>query len=700
MERHVVIVGAGLAGSLLAVFLARQGFRVSVYERRPDPRQQGYAGGRSINLALSIRGIDALRAAGLADRILSAEAIPMRGRMIHPPSPATALVFQPYSSNPDDAINSVSRAGLNLALINAAAELPNVSIFFEHPCLDAELEAPAAIFARPGGSTLRITADLIVATDGAYSAVRQRMLKNDRFEYSQSYLKHGYKELHIPPAAELGLSSAAHDGFALAPHALHIWPRGSAMMIALPNRDKSFTCTLFWPLRDETAEGHGLENLRTDDQVASFFARHYPDAAKMMPTLTNDYRANPNGSLVTVRCWPWQMHGNVCLLGDAAHAIVPFYGQGMNCAFEDCKALSTCLAEAGGPAADAAALASALDRYQHLRKPNADAIADMALDNFIEMRDKVGRPTFLHKKRVEQLLHKEFPDRCQPQYNLVSFSTTPYAEAQSRGAALDAICEAVVAQLPLEHARHLEADDFDQRVLNIARPLLGLGHPGPTSDQPLSRLIDISPSIDDSTSVWPGDTPFRRNVSLDMARGDHLTLSSITTTVHLGAHADGFNHYGNPAPGVGQLGLHHFIGKARVLEINIARGGRIRPGNVAGGKAALDAIGSASERIVLLRTNTFAGFTRWNNDFAALAVEFVDALAARGIVTIGIDTPSVDLFDSKTMEAHHAVLRHSIAILEGLDLAHVAPGIYTLMAAPLRLAEADGSPVRAVLLPE
>jgi len=700
MERHVVIVGAGLAGSLLAVFLARQGFRVSVYERRADPRQKGYAGGRSINLALSIRGIDALRAAGLAERIMTTEAIPMRGRMIHPPAPGTGLVFQPYSSNPDDAINSVSRGGLNLALIHAAAELPNVTMYFDHPCLDAELEAPAALFSRPDGSTVRVTADLIVATDGAYSAIRQRMLKNDRFEYSQTYLKHGYKELHIPSAAEVGLSATAHDGYALAPHALHIWPRGSAMMIALPNRDKSFTCTLFWPLRDESADGHGLENLATDEQVASFFARHYPDAAKMMPTLTSDYRANPNGSLVTVRCWPWQMHGKVCLMGDAAHAIVPFYGQGMNCAFEDCKALSTCLAEAGGPAADAASLASALDRYQHLRKPNADAIADMALDNFIEMRDKVGRPAFLHKKRIEQLLHKHFPDRCQPQYNLVSFSTTPYAQAKSRGAALDAICEAVVAQLPLEHARTLEPADFDQRVLNIVRPLLGLGLSDATTDQPPSRLIDISPAITNSTNVWPGDTPFQRNVLMDMAKGDHITLSSITTTVHLGAHADGFNHYGHPAPGVGQLGLHHFIGKARVLEINIARGGRIRPGNVAGGKAALDAIGTASERIVLLRTNTFAGFDRWNSDFAALSVEFVDALAARAVVTIGIDTPSVDLQDSKTMEAHRAILRHNIAILEGLDLSHVAPGLYTLMAAPIRLTEADGSPVRAVLMPE
>ncbi len=255
--RSVLIVGAGLAGSLMACYLARAGWRVRVYERRPDPRATGYVGGRSINLALSVRGLWGLAGVGLDRHVLDHDAIRMPGRMIHPVR--GDVVFQPYSAKPADAINSVSRGGLNLTLINAAAAIPGVEFVFDHPCTDVDLAAAEAVFQTPGGAAVRAGAHLIIGADGAFSPVRGAMQKTERFEYSQTYLEHGYKELHIPPGVG-GRTLAGASGSSahvMEPHALHIWPRGGAMMIALPNRDGSFTCTLFWPFRGE----HSFENL-------------------------------------------------------------------------------------------------------------------------------------------------------------------------------------------------------------------------------------------------------------------------------------------------------------------------------------------------------------------------------------------------------------------------------------------------------
>ena len=449
-----MIVGAGLSGSLMACYLARAGHRVSVYERRPDPRAKGYLGGRSINLALSVRGIAGLAGAGLAEMVMNDEAIPMRGRMIHPATmePGASPIFQPYSHNPNDAINSVSRGGLNLALIRAAAAYENVELVFDHPCTDVDLEAPAAIFETSTGLK-RIEADLILGADGAFSPLRARLQKTDRFEYSQSYLAHGYKELHIP---------AVTDGFALDPNALHIWPRGSSMMIALPNRDQTFTCTLFWPLEGE----HGFDHLHSTAEVQAYFEKHYPDAVPLMPKLAEDYFANPTGSLVTVRCAPWHWQDKVCIFGDAAHAIVPFYGQGMNAAFEDCLALSQCLAR------HAEDRGAALAEFQALRKPNADAIADMAIANFVEMRDKVGSPDFLYRKKVEQTVHQAFPERVTPQYNLVSFSTVPYTEAQRRGAELDAVLDRIMEKIPAARMSELGEEAWKTEIRRNAEEIL------------------------------------------------------------------------------------------------------------------------------------------------------------------------------------------------------------------------------------
>lgn len=433
--KTAIIVGSGLAGSLLACYLAKLGFRVSLYERRSDPRRAGYVGGRSINLALSARGLWGLAGIGL-DRDVLTKAIPMKGRAIHPPvmpSPSGDPIFHPYSTNSADAINSISRGDLNIALLNAAEAFENVKIYFDRRCLDIDPDGCTATFQHEEGGVMgqgpieTVEGDLVIGADGAFSPVRTRLQKTDRFEYSQTYLAHGYKELHIP-----AVDGGSWQGYAMNPNALHIWPRGGSMMIALPNPDKSFTCTLFWPFEGD----HSFANLKTPSDVEAFFARHYPDVPALMPTLAADYMKNPVSSLVTVRCWPW-VHAaaggkGVVLAGDAAHAIVPFFGQGMNAAFEDVRVLAECLERRGADGVHAA-----LDEYQRLRKPNADAIARMALDNFVEMRDKVGSKVFVYRKKVEHVLSDLSPEWLKPKYNLVSFTTVPYAEALRRGARMD-----------------------------------------------------------------------------------------------------------------------------------------------------------------------------------------------------------------------------------------------------------------------
>jgi len=666
---HIVIIGAGLAGSLLACYLARDGYRVSVYERRSDPRRAGYVGGRSINLALSARGIAGLAGAGLDQLVMRDEAIRMPGRMIHPVT-NTSPVYLAYSHDSNDAINSVSRGGLNVALLNAASNYSNISFHFDHACLDVDIDAPAATFSTLNG-TVRVEASLILAADGAFSPVRGRLQKTDRFEYSQTYLQHGYKELHIP--------ATAAGEYAMEPHALHIWPRGGSMMIALPNRDKSFTCTLFWPFKGE----HSFENLQTCEQAQAFFAAQYGDAVAIMPTLAEDYERNPTSSLVTVRCWPWQHAGKVCILGDAAHAIVPFYGQGMNAAFEDCLALASCLREYKHDRV------AALQHFEKLRKPNADAIADMALANFVEMRDKVGQPAFLYRKKVEHTIHAAFPTMVTPQYNLVSFSTVPYAEALRRGRELDGVLDRLVAHVPASLLKSDEAA-WHQRLLREAEPLLREVVAGKQSER---AILDVSPALTQKIGVWPGDTPMSREIVCDMKRGDNITLSALRATVHLGSHADGPNHYGRDGVSVGEMDLRHYVGPCHVIDVNAAPGARMMPADLQ------TPISSIVHPRVLIRTQTYSDANNFTTDFAALSPELVDALADRGVITIGVDAPSVDLFTDKQLIAHNAILRRGLAILEGLVLRDVAAGEYELIAAPLKLMGFDGSPVRAMLRP-
>jgi kynurenine 3-monooxygenase len=417
--RTFTIFGAGLAGGLMAVLLARRGHRVELYERRPDPRTANAERGRSINLALSTRGIHALGQAGIAERILSG-AIPMRGRMIHPRE--GDLAFQPYSRNPDHFINSISRAGLNIKLLNAAEGMPGVRVHFGQRCLGMDFDSGRAeVQDWRTGEVRAVETDTVIGADGAFSGVRGSMQKRDRFEYDQSYLPHGYKELTIPPGPD--------GSWRIQKNALHIWPRGTYMMIALPNGDGSFTCTLFWPFEGPNS----FSALRSEVDIQAFFEDQFPDAVPLIPDLARDFRTNPTSSLVTVRCWPWHVGDRAVLVGDAAHAVVPFSGQGMNASFEDCVTLATCLDEHGKNLADA------YSAYAELRKENTDALARLAVENFIEMRDKAGSPAFRRKKALEHALEDWFPNWYQSLYAMVTFSTIPYADAVERAREQDAL---------------------------------------------------------------------------------------------------------------------------------------------------------------------------------------------------------------------------------------------------------------------
>lgn len=430
MGTKFTLIGSGLAGGLLAAYFGRRGYEVDLYERRPDPRAGNFVGGRSINLALSTRGIHALKELGIADEVLQ-HAIPMPGRMIHDRS--GALHFAPYDRDPKNHINSIGRAALNTTVIEAALRYPNVRVLFNHLCTGVDLDSATAYLTCRGhadGATHNTesdrgvvsSADAVVGVDGAFSAVRQSMQRKlDRFVYDESYLAHGYKELTIPPGSD--------GNWQMEKNALHIWPRKSFMMIALPNPDGSFTCTLFW----EFTGPRSFEATRADADVRRFFDEEFPDAVPLMPTLLQDFRENPTGSLVTIRCAPWCYEDKVALVGDAAHAVVPFYGQGMNAAFEDCVVLDECMAEFPNDRKRAFA------EYFARRKVNTDALADLALHNFIEMRDKTASKTFRAKKKLDHLLEGMLPGIYLPLYAMVTFTRMPYAIAAKRARIQDGI---------------------------------------------------------------------------------------------------------------------------------------------------------------------------------------------------------------------------------------------------------------------
>ena len=403
-----VIVGAGLGGALLGTLLGRAGRRVLLIERRPDPRRSRPEAGRSINLALSARGLHALEAVGMREQI-ERLATPLRGRMIHPVR--GPLAFQPYGAR-GEAIHSLSRADLNSLLLECA-EAAGAEIRFERRAVALDLEHGALTSLGPRGD-LEQHAGTIIGADGAYSVVRAELVRRERWDFSQEYLSHGYKELHIPagPAGRHRLEA----------NALHIWPRGGYMMMAMANVDGSFTVTLYLAFEGPNS----FAGLDSPAAVGSFFEREFPDALSLVPDLDSSFFANPTGTLVTVRTAPWHLGGSAALLGDAAHAIVPFYGQGANAAFEDALALAGALTRRSDDRA------AAFLEYEAERRPNAEAIADLALANFREMRDQVASPLFRLEKRGELLLNRIFPRWFLPLYTMISFTLIPYAEARAR----------------------------------------------------------------------------------------------------------------------------------------------------------------------------------------------------------------------------------------------------------------------------
>ncbi|MFY8036796.1 MAG: FAD-dependent oxidoreductase [Cyclobacteriaceae bacterium] len=420
-KKNIAITGAGLVGSLLSIYLAKRGYQVTVIERRPDMRKSKGYEGRSINLALSNRGIRALEEVGLAEE-LKKEAIPMHGRMIH--DLQGNLQFQAYGKE-GQYINSISRSGLNKVLMTAA-ENAGVTFQFEKRITNVNFATTELSIQGADQKIQQTSFDQVIGADGAFSAVRHALQMTDRFDYSQGYIHHGYKELHIP--------ASATGGFRMEKNALHIWPRESFMLIALPNPDGSFTLTLFFPFSGPQS----FEKLSTAEEVQAFFNATFPDAVQLMPDYVSEFFQNPTSALVTVKCFPW-VKNNVLLIGDAAHAIVPFYGQGMNAGFEDCRVLNQLLDVYHDDWEQVAPL------FQQQRKPNADAIAQLALDNFTEMRDLVNDADFILRKKIEAKLHELYPTEWIPLYSMVTFyEEIPYAVAYETGQKQKKIMEAVL----------------------------------------------------------------------------------------------------------------------------------------------------------------------------------------------------------------------------------------------------------------
>ncbi|GAA0873192.1 NAD(P)/FAD-dependent oxidoreductase [Gangjinia marincola] len=427
-QEHILIIGAGLCGSLLALRMAQRGYKVTVVERRPDMRKQHQDAGRSINLAFSDRGLKGIKLVGLEEQIKPL-CIPMHGRMIHDLESNT--VFSPYSGRENEFINSISRTDLNIMLLNEAEKMPNLNIHFSLKCERVDLEHASAVFKDyTTNEQHTFSADIILGADGAGSSVRKSMYLHKKFlfSFSQNYLEHGYKELTIPPTQD--------GGYRTEKNALHIWPRGENMLIALPNLDGSFTVTLF--LSYSKGE-HNFDALDTKENILAYFEDQYPDALKLMPNLVEEFHENPTGPLGTIKCSPWHAYGKVCLLGDAAHAIVPFYGQGMNASFEDVVVFDHILKKHSKTNSDQPTRwAEVFEAYQHERKKDTDAIADLAVDNFYEMKSHTANPLFQEKRKLETAFEAEFPHEYHSKYSLVTFhEDIPYSEALRRGRAQD-----------------------------------------------------------------------------------------------------------------------------------------------------------------------------------------------------------------------------------------------------------------------
>lgn len=432
MSKSVTILGAGLVGSLWGVILAKKGYDVTIYERRSDMRKANIGAGKSINLAMSNRGWKAIELAGLRAEI-EAIAIPMTGRFLHQKDGSTA--FQAYGKN-GEAIYSVSRGELNKKLMDLAEQV-GVKIHFEHKCLDVDILTNTITLEKVDGVKFVLQTPLLFGADGAHSSLRQAYTLIDRVNSSRHYIDCGYKELFIP--------ARDNNTFLIEKNALHIWPRGKYMMIALANFDGSFTCTLFLQHEGQPS----FQAVQSDDEIKNFFETEFPDAVPLMPTLLEDYKNNPIGSLITTRISQYAYQGTSCLIGDAAHAIVPFYGQGMNAGFEDCTILYQLMEQYSED------WERIFATFNDIRPTNGNAVADLALANFVEMRDKVADPKFLERKKIEKELGKMYPNDFNSVYEMVSFSQTPYVTATVSTAAQDELLQKI-----------MEYGDFHSNILN------------------------------------------------------------------------------------------------------------------------------------------------------------------------------------------------------------------------------------------
>ncbi len=434
-KNEVLIIGAGLCGSLLALRLGQRGYRVKVMEKRPDLRKVDISAGRSINLAFSDRGLKAMKLVGLEDKVLPLY-IPMNGRMLHDRDGQTKL--SDYSGRKHEYINSISRGLLTALLMDEAEKLENVEMEFNKKCTHVDFEhCKASFYCYETKREIELKTDVIFGADGAGSALRKSyfLAKKFLFSFSQDFLSHGYKELTIPADKD--------GGFKTYKNALHIWPRGDYMIIALPNLDGSFTVTLFLSYEEGK---YNFKMLKDVDSIKEFFKSEFPDAFELMPDLETDFNENPTAPLGTVKCSPWHFRGNSLLIGDAAHAIVPFYGQGMNASFEDVVELDKCIDAHEG---DWEAVFKA---YEKKRKPDTDAIADLAIDNFYEMRDHVANPIFQEKRKLEMALESRFPQEYSSKYSLVTFNENiGYRDAMIRGRAQDKAILNMIADREIDY---------------------------------------------------------------------------------------------------------------------------------------------------------------------------------------------------------------------------------------------------------
>lgn len=451
-ENNFTLVGAGLVGSLLAIYLSKRGYNITVYERRTDMRKNTISAGRSINLALSDRGWRGLEGVGIDDSVRKI-GIPMKGRTIH--NLNGTIAFQSYGQQ-HQANYSVSRGGLNCLLMDIA-EKSGAKIIFNERCTNVDLRNAVCTFENVETKKLfDVKSARIFGTDGNFSASRLALqISTDRFTYSQTYLDHGYKELTITPNAK--------GDFAMNADTLHIWPRGNFMLIALPNLDKTFTCTLFFPFEGENS----FKTLHTKEKMLKFFNEMFPDAVPLMPTLVEDYFRNPPASLTTIKCFPWSFEDKLVLLGDAAHGIVPFFGQGMNCGFEDCVVLDGLIPNPS-PAGEGSAeiWKNVFHEFETLRKPDGDAIAELAVENYIEMRDKVADPKFLLQKKIEARFSEKYPDKWTPLYAMVTYRTDMrYSEALGKGKAQEEIMTKIMTLPGIESK--WDSEEVEKEILKM-----------------------------------------------------------------------------------------------------------------------------------------------------------------------------------------------------------------------------------------